>query len=136
MEKPLNASFGAFVGTVVYVSLAFALDAKFRPFPTDMPVWIIAAIPTGIFLGGASGLSVSCSTISDHLLVGIWCVILSVITGYIYSYFLNADISEYNNYRYALSASGPALIWSVVLLARGVWLVWKGLTWKKASQHS
>lgn len=130
MKQFLGALLGTILGTVLYLYLANFLDVKFRPFPTDMPVWIFYAIPTGIFFGGASGLSVSCQTFWDRLIVGTWCIFLSIAFGSIYIYFLNSDMLEYHNVKYALSASGPALIWAAVLLVRGVWLARKGLSEK------
>jgi len=131
MKQFFGALLGTILGTVIYLYLANFLDIKFRPFPSDMPAWIFFAIPTGIFFGGASGLSVSCRTSWERLIVGIWCVFLSIAFGSIYTYFLSSDMSEYHNLKYAISASGPALIWAVVLLVRGAWLIWKGLLKKE-----
>src|SRR5690606_26412725 len=93
----IGALIGTILGTVIYLYLANFLDIKYRPFSSDMPVWIFAAIPTGIFLGGASGLSVSCQAFWDRLIVGTWCIFLSIVFGSIYIYFLNSDMSEYHN---------------------------------------
>jgi len=127
MKQFFGALLGTILGTVIYLYLANFLDIKYRPFSSDMPVWILYAFPTGIFFGGASGLSISCRTADDRLIVGICCIFLSITFGSFYAYLFYSDMSGYS-LKYALSASGPALIWAAVLLIRGAWLIWKGLS--------
>lgn len=109
-------------GALIYTWLAGALDEAFRPFSDDTHAWIFLAVPTGVILGALSGLSFSERSNLSRLLIGIICIISAVVAVSMYAYFLQEDVTRYN-LKYALSFSGPALVWAAALFARGAWLV-------------
>jgi hypothetical protein len=120
--KPLVITLASFLGAVGYTLLMGFLDARFRPFSSDIPAWIFVSIPTGAVLSGVSAYAVLDCLGKEYWTAGLTCIFTSVLSLWFYIDWYRDD-SHIWSPKYALSETGPALLWSSCILAFGLYLL-------------
>jgi hypothetical protein len=109
-------------GSIGYTFLMGFLYARFCPFSSDIPAWIIASVPTGAILGGISAYAAFSYISEDYLLASLACMFASVPIGYFYLGWYRTDLQTWSP-TYAVAEAGPALLWSMSIFTFGLFLL-------------
>ncbi|BCM88637.1 hypothetical protein IAD21_00478 [Abditibacteriota bacterium] len=108
-----------------YMALADHLDRSYRPFSTDIPTWILCVFPTAVLLAVTSAYALASHLGKSYLTPGWICISVAglLIVGYLALFLHTLSL---HSFKYALSESGPAFVWSAFLLVYGIFLVVSG----------
>ena len=131
IAKSLWVVLAFFVGAIAYSYLMGVLDSKYRPFSSDMPAWIVASLPTGGIFGSVTVISILSHINKTYIAASIICIVAALPTIYFYFGWYRAD-SGYWSPTYALSETGPALLWSGSLLVHGLFLMLKAAKYRNS----
>jgi hypothetical protein len=117
----LGAGFGLFLGAAGFAKLMGLLDERFRPYPTDMPMWIWNFIPGGI-LGAATGYCMALVLAKRFNKAGNWSLIFGAATMVLsIPGFMNSlEETDPLMSMYFFSQILPFQIWSLLFLLSGI----------------
>lgn len=108
-------------GAIGYLRLADLLDRAYRPFADDMHAWIFFAVPTALILSGITASSIASCVHKNYRAAIVKSVPTGLAVGFLYCLAFKSTSTLYDA-RYALSESGPALMWCASLVLFGVFL--------------
>lgn len=110
---------------VLYLAIMNGLmEGKNASFGDDMHSWIFLAVPTALVYSILTSLSVSSRAKRERVDVGGSCVIATLLLACLYVAELVVDSRAFGLAKGA-EETLPALLWSAVLLGRGLWLLIK-----------